>query len=118
MITNEEKLNGCTSTIKTLVRAIDGEFGNVIVTSGYRSVDYNKRIGGAKNSMHIKGMAVDISVTNVHIIKVASFLLYNILKYPWTRMAISIHQNYLHVDEKPIKVIPQVCFYDKNNRWA
>ena len=30
------------------------------VTSGYRSVAYNKKIGGAKNSNHCKGLAIDI----------------------------------------------------------
>ena len=34
----------------------------ITVTSGYRSPEHNKRIGGAKNSFHVKGMAADIKV--------------------------------------------------------
>lgn len=34
----------------------------VIVTSGYRSPEYNLRIGGAINSQHIRGEAVDIDL--------------------------------------------------------
>ena len=34
--------------------------GIIIVSSGYRSESYNKQIGGAKNSQHVKGEAVDI----------------------------------------------------------
>lgn len=34
----------------------------VIITSGYRCKDLNKKIGGAQNSQHIKGQAVDFVV--------------------------------------------------------
>ena len=34
----------------------------VIVTSGYRSPEYNLRIGGAINSQHMRGEAVDIDL--------------------------------------------------------
>lgn len=35
------------------------------VNSGYRSIEHNKKIGGAKNSYHVKGLASDISVKDV-----------------------------------------------------
>lgn len=34
----------------------------VIITSGWRSEDYNKKIGGAKKSFHLSGLAVDFVV--------------------------------------------------------
>lgn len=34
----------------------------VIVTSGYRCPTHNSKVGGAKNSYHVKSMAVDIVV--------------------------------------------------------
>lgn len=34
----------------------------IIISSGYRSVALNKAIGGAKNSQHIQGEAVDFTV--------------------------------------------------------
>jgi len=36
----------------------------LIVHSAYRSPDYNRRVGGAKQSMHLKGAAFDISMAN------------------------------------------------------
>ena len=33
-----------------------------IVTSGYRTPDHNKRVGGAPRSYHVKGRAADIHV--------------------------------------------------------
>lgn len=34
----------------------------IVVTSGYRSPRYNRQVGGAPNSYHVKGMAADIQV--------------------------------------------------------
>lgn len=37
----------------------------VIITSGYRSPEHNKKVGGAPNSKHIQGIAADIVVKGV-----------------------------------------------------
>lgn len=34
------------------------------INSGYRSMELNKRVGGAKNSQHNKGEAMDLPITN------------------------------------------------------
>ena len=31
-----------------------------VITSGHRSEEHNKRVGGAKNSYHLKGQALDL----------------------------------------------------------
>lgn len=36
----------------------------VILTSAYRSPAHNKRVGGAKNSMHMQGIAFDVRMEN------------------------------------------------------
>ena len=43
------------------VQKLRDEYGKpFIVNSGYRDEEYNKKIGGVKNSNHIKGKAMDI----------------------------------------------------------
>lgn len=37
----------------------------VTILSGYRSVEHNKAIGGAKKSSHVKGMACDIIIESM-----------------------------------------------------
>lgn len=37
----------------------------LIINSGYRTASYNKKVGGAKNSYHIKGRAFDVSGADV-----------------------------------------------------
>ena len=35
---------------------------SIVITSGYRCERHNRKIGGARNSLHMKGKAVDIKV--------------------------------------------------------
>ncbi|KFB10258.1 YcbK family protein [Nitratireductor basaltis] len=49
-----------------MVRQIERRFGNrAVVTSGYRSPSYNKRVRGARNSLHMYCAAVDIQIDGV-----------------------------------------------------
>lgn len=50
--------------IERLQRCRD-EYGKPMrVVSGFRSIEYNKKIGGAPNSAHCRGYAADISCTS------------------------------------------------------
>jgi uncharacterized protein YcbK (DUF882 family) len=37
----------------------------VMINSGYRCQKHNGQVGGAKNSQHVKGLAVDVRVTGM-----------------------------------------------------
>ena len=45
----------------------------IVVNSGFRTEEYNKKVGGAKDSLHLKGMAIDFTLNSEGIAK------YNIL---------------------------------------
>ena len=36
------------------------------ITSGFRCVKHNRDVGGAKNSFHTRGLAIDIAMHNAH----------------------------------------------------
>lgn len=70
---NLKKINNTPDpeTLKTMIvtackvfEPVRRYFGNpILVTSFYRSPELNKVIGGAKNSQHVKGEAIDIKAT-------------------------------------------------------
>ena len=53
---------------------IRAHFGKPVrITSGYRSHAYNAKVGGVKNSYHMKGMAADIVIDGVKSKEVAQY---------------------------------------------
>lgn len=50
------------NSLKQILIKAHNSFGHITIVSGYRSHSYNRRVGGVKNSYHIKCMAADILV--------------------------------------------------------
>ena len=74
-----------------------------VINSAYRTPEHNAKIGGKPNSSHLKGLAVDISVTNSR----QRFIILNaLLDVGFTRIGIA--DTFIHVDldnEKSKEVI-------------
>ena len=48
----------------------------VVISSGYRSSEVNKAVGGVKGSQHLKGEAADIHIDNTeHLLKIMHFIM-------------------------------------------
>ena len=48
----------------------------VVISSGYRSEEVNRMVGGVKGSQHLRGEAVDIHVENTeHLLKIMHFIM-------------------------------------------
>ena len=74
----------------------------VIVNSGYRTPEYNTKIGGVKNSQHTKGTAADIKVSSIPAREVQKYLKH---KYP-DKYGIGSYSTFTHIDIR-----------DKKARW-
>ena len=54
------------TALAELLERIREHFGKpVTINSAYRTPQYNKKVGGASNSQHVKGTACDIAVKDV-----------------------------------------------------
>lgn len=60
----------------TILEILRKELGDkpIIITSGYRTPTQNAKVGGAKYSYHMRGMAVDIRVNGISAKEVAKAL--------------------------------------------
>lgn len=67
----------------------------VTINSGYRTVDYNKKVGGVSNSQHVQGKAADIVVQDVPPRAVASYL-----ESLFPLHGIGLYPSFVHVDTR------------------
>ena len=116
MIINPEKISKCSDSIKNLVGYLESIYGTVIVTSGYRTAEENAAAGGAQNSAHMKALAVDIVVKDVHCVKVAAKALEGIRGI--RGLGISVYENYCHFDfmDRGVSGLVSWC-YDRSGRF-
>lgn len=62
------------SFVITKLQAIRNHFGKPVkVNSAYRTPSYNKKVGGAKNSYHMKGMAFDIYISGISLDEICKY---------------------------------------------
>lgn len=86
-----------------ILESIRTYFGQpVTITSGYRTAAYNAspKVGGAKNSQHVKGTAADIKVENVPSWAVAGFLEAN-----FRSCSIGYYSSWVHVDTRGYRAL-------------
>lgn len=72
----------------------------IIINSGYRSPEYNAKIGGEKNSFHIKGMAADIR-TNHHTPKQLHGIIEVLIKSGQMKQGgLGLYSTFVHYDHR------------------
>jgi uncharacterized protein YcbK (DUF882 family) len=76
---------------------------SITITSGYRSPQHNKKIGGAKDSQHVKGMAVDIKVAGMTPKEVALVIEGLIESGKMKQGGIGIYASWVHYDIRGTK---------------
>lgn len=69
----------------------------VVINSAYRTSSYNKKVGGATNSYHMKGMAADIRISGVSPKTLASYAKSIGIK------GVGTYKSFVHVDTRTSK---------------
>lgn len=68
------------------------------VTSGFRSREHNRKIGGATNSFHVLGMAADIQVSKMTPEQVAKAIELLIKEGKMKQGGLGIYRTWIHYD--------------------
>ncbi|MBR2679434.1 MAG: DUF882 domain-containing protein [Exiguobacterium sp.] len=85
-----------------LLMCIRDRFGKpIVVNSGYRSPEWNAKVGGAANSFHVKGLAADIRPTNADADKLAR--LQDICLRTNEIGGVGLYDDFVHVDARGSK---------------
>lgn len=100
---NGEVLKNLTELAKNL-EVLRKHLGQPIrVTSGFRSKEHNKKIGGATNSYHVLGMAADIQVAKVTPEQVAKAIELLIKEGKMKEGGLGIYKTWTHYDFRGTK---------------
>lgn len=75
----------------------------ISITSGYRSPKYNAKIGGVKNSQHVKGTASDIQIKGMTPKEVALVIEGLIESGKMKQGGIGVYPNFTHYDIRGVK---------------
>lgn len=69
---------------------------SIVINSGYRTPEYNNKIGGVNESFHTKGMAVDIQIPKGYTVDSLAVLAKSV-----GFRGIGKYKTFLHVDVRP-----------------
>ncbi len=79
----------------------------IVVISGYRSPEYNKKIGGAKRSQHMLAKAADIIVSGMTSLEVRDTIIQLIKEGKMDPGGVGIYPTFVHYDVR-----------GRNARWG
>lgn len=95
-----DKILICKETVEIL-QAVRDYFGRPVgINSAYRTEWWNKKVGGASSSQHVKGTACDIQVAGVPSWAVAGFLEMN-----YRDNGIGYYSTFTHIDSRGYRVM-------------
>ena len=75
----------------------------ITITSGYRSPEHNLKVGGVKNSQHLKGKAADIITSTYSPFALAEMIEYLIEQGKIKQGGIGIYNSFVHYDIRGTK---------------
>lgn len=98
-----------------ILQPVRDEFGPIYITSGYRSPELNKKIGGSPSSNHLFGYAADIESYDYPLIEILEWI-YNNCTY-CELIAEYFPNGWVHVAHKKHYNTKQIKLKDVNHHY-
>lgn len=98
--------------MKKLIKARINANTAFIITSGYRTKDHNKKVGGVADSAHTKGLAADVLARTSHI---RYKIVRAALQAGFTRIGIA--ETFIHLDDDTSKTQDVIWTYSKRKKF-
>lgn len=76
----------------------------IVITSGYRTVAHNKRVGGAKNSSHLYGEALDLRPPS-HLSAMEFYLIAKTFANQIGITGLGLYTDHIHIDVRISNVL-------------
>lgn len=84
------------------LQIIRNEIGEPLrVISGYRTPEWNARVGGEKNSYHLKAMAADLTCKSLSPLQLKSVILKLIKRKLIINGGLGTYKGFIHYDVRP-----------------
>jgi uncharacterized protein YcbK (DUF882 family) len=97
VIENISKLAQALQIIRNTFKA------KIIINSGYRSPEHNRKIGGAQNSQHVRGTAADFNVSGKKPDEVAAVIETLIKHGKIPEGGLKAYNNFVHYDVRGVR---------------
>ena len=100
-IPSVEQIKNITALCKIVLERVRKHFNKpVYITSGYRSKELNKAIGGSRYSQHMKGEAADFVVKDILTPKVFDFLIKSTISFDQCIFEKKGKSEWIHISHK------------------
>ncbi|MFQ6615072.1 MAG: D-Ala-D-Ala carboxypeptidase family metallohydrolase [Fidelibacterota bacterium] len=96
-----EQIQNITALCKVVLEEVRKHFGKpVLITSGYRSPELNRAVGGSQYSQHVKGEAADFVVKDITVSKVFDSILHESLPFDQCIHEKRDNREWIHISHK------------------
>lgn len=100
---NEEQIKNIQTLVDNLLQPVRNSVGGLKVSSGFRSSELNRLVGGVPTSNHLKGYAADVVPLATNISEVYDYIV-NSGKFKYTECIWYQKRNFIHLSYDPNNV--------------
>lgn len=118
-IPNQQQLKNIEKLAVNVLQPLRNEFGGIRISSGFRSVELNEKIGGSPDSNHCRGEAADIEPLNdnVSLLDLVEFI-YNNLEFRTIILEYPDDGGWVHVDYRDGGNIKRLKLKDSTHNYS